>query len=114
MAHNHQGPKVVVTPADPAKIKKIWQIALLLAIVTAIEFVFAFTMPRGVLLYAIFIGLTLVKAFYIISEFMHLKHEVKFLIWSIGLPVIFVIWLIIALLYEGGYIYSIREYFEMF
>jgi cytochrome c oxidase subunit 4 len=114
MANPSSSPKVVVQPADPAKIKKIWQIALLLGIVTAIEFVFAFTMPRGILLYSIFIGLTLVKAFYIISEFMHLKHEVKFLIWSIALPTLFVVWLVIALLYEGGYIYEIREYFNMF
>jgi cytochrome c oxidase subunit IV len=105
---------IVVQPADPAKIRKIWQVALLLGVVTAIEFVFAFTMPRGLLLYAIFIGLTFVKAFYIIAEFMHLKHEVKFLIWSIALPVIFVIWLIIALLYEGNEIYQVRELMDFF
>jgi len=105
---------VVVQPVDPAKIKRIWQVALLLGVVTAIEFVFAFTMARGPLLYAIFIGLTFVKAFYIIAEFMHLKHEVKFLIWSIALPVIFVIWLIIALLYEGNEIFQVRELMNFF
>jgi cytochrome c oxidase subunit IV len=103
---------IQVKPADPEKIKKIWRVALLLAVVTLIEFAFAFTMPRGILLYSIFIGLTFVKAFYIIAEFMHLKHEVKFMIWSIALPVIFVIWLIIALLVEGDTIFSIREFFN--
>lgn len=114
MSSDIQASNIKVQPADPAKIRKIWRVALLLAVVTLIEFAFAFTLPRGILLYAIFIGLTFVKAFYIISEFMHLKHEVKFLIWSISLPVIFVIWLIIALLVEGDTIYEIRELFNFF
>lgn len=93
---------VEVKPVDKKKVKKLWKIAMILGVVTLIEFVMAFTLPRGYLLYAGFIGLTLLKAFYIVSEFMHLKYEVKALIWSILLPTIFVIWLIIALLAEGG------------
>ncbi len=96
---------IPVQPANKAKIRKIWKVALILAIVTSIEFLFAFTLPRGIMLTSIFIGLTIVKAYYIVSEFMHLGHEVKVLIWSILLPMIFVIWLIIALIVEGGYIY---------
>lgn len=100
--------KVVPRPADKAKIRKLWKIALILGVVTAIEFFLAILMPRGMLLYSVFIGLTLVKAFYIISEFMHLKYEVKSLIWSIMLPVIFLIWLIIALLAEGSSVFNIN------
>lgn len=96
-----QTSNIVVQPADREKIAKIWKTAGLLAIVTAIEFVFAFTMSRGPLLISIFIGLTLVKAFYIVAEFMHLKHEVKVLIWSILIPLIFLVWLVLALLIEG-------------
>ncbi len=96
-----QTSNIVVQPADKEKIAKIWKTAGLLAIVTAIEFVFAFTMSRGPLLISIFIGLTLVKAFYIVAEFMHLKHEVKVLIWSILIPLIFLVWLVLALLIEG-------------
>ena len=94
--------KVQAEPIDNQKIARIWRIALILGIVTAVEFLFAFTLPRGVLLITIFVSLTLVKAFYIVSEFMHLKYEVKTLIWSILLPMILVVWLIIALIYEGG------------
>lgn len=100
---------VVVTPPDKDRIRKIWKVALILGVVTAIEFLFAFTMPRGVLLIVIFIGLTIVKAFYIVGEFMHLRHEVKVLIWSILLPTIFIIWLIIALIVEGGMILDLRN-----
>ncbi len=93
---------IEVKPVNKKKVRKLWKIAMILGVVTAIEFVMAFTLPRGYLLYAGFIALTLLKAFYIVSEFMHLKYEVKALIWSILLPTLFVIWLIIALLAEGG------------
>ena len=93
---------IEVKPVNKKKVRKLWKIAMILGVVTTIEFVMAFTLPRGYLLYAGFIALTLLKAFYIVSEFMHLKYEVKALIWSILLPTIFVIWLIIALLAEGG------------
>jgi caa(3)-type oxidase subunit IV len=100
--------KVQAQPADRSKVNKLWRIALILFIVTAIEFVFAFTVPRGALLITIFVSLTLVKAFYIVSEFMHLKYEMKVLIWSIALPMMFVIWMVIALIYEGGAILNVR------
>lgn len=108
MDSHETGHQVVVKPVDKEKVKKIWMVALILAIVTAIEFVFAFTMAAGTLRTAIFIGLTVVKAFYIVAEFMHLRHEVKVLIWSILLPMVFVVWLIIALLVEGNAIYGVR------
>ena len=79
-----------------------------MGIITAIEFVIAFTMHAGPLKTSIFIALTIVKAAYIVGEFMHLRHEVKTLIWSIILPLTFVVWLIIALLYEGGSVMELR------
>jgi len=98
--------QVTIHPPDKTKIRRIWRVALYLGLITAAEFVIAFTMTPGPGKTFIFISLTLVKAFYIVSEFMHLKYEVKVLIWSIVLPIIFVIWLIIALIYEGGAIFD--------
>jgi cytochrome c oxidase subunit IV len=97
-----------VIPRNEEKIKKIWKTALILLILTSIEFVFAFTLPRGILLYAIFIGLTIWKAKYIMMEFMHLGHEAKPLFYSIIVPLIFLIWLVIALVKEGIEIFSMR------
>ena len=97
---------VEVIPADSAKIKHIWKVAGILAVLTAIEFIIAFGMDAGNLRTFIFIGMTIVKAFYIVGEFMHLKHEAKTLIWSILIPMIFVVWLVIALIYEGGAIFE--------
>jgi len=100
---------VTVQPVDKAKIWGIWKVALILAVITGIEYLFAFTMDAGMLRTVIFIGLTIVKAFYIVSEFMHLGHEVKGLIYSIILPMMFIIWLIVALVnLEGGAIKDAR------
>jgi len=99
---------VEVIPADKAKIMQIWKVAGYLAVLTAIEFIFAFGMDAGIVRTWIFIGMTIVKAFFIVGEFMHLRHEAKTLIWSILIPTIFVIWLIIALIYEGGAIFDAR------
>jgi len=97
-----------VLPRNKEKIRKIWKTALILLVITAVEFFLAFTMERGMLLFAIFVGLTLVKASYIMMEFMHLKDESKTLFWSIMLPLIFLIWLLIALSKEGTEIFMLR------
>ena len=95
-----------VTPPDKAKIKRIWIVTAILAGWTAVEFIVAFNLDAGFLKTSIFVVLTIVKAFYIVGEFMHLKHEVKSLIWTILLPCVFVLWLIGALLIQGEAIFS--------
>ncbi|NBW02333.1 MAG: hypothetical protein EBR87_01225 [Cytophagia bacterium] len=83
----------------------IWKTFWILLVLTAIEFVIAFTLPASTLRVAIFSGMTIVKAFYIVGEFMHLKHEVKTLIWMVLIPTLFVVWLLTALMFEGGHLY---------
>lgn len=99
---------VAVVPPNKEKIRRIWMTALFLGVVTGIEFVIAFTMEASALRTSLFVGLTLVKAFYIVSEFMHLKYEVKVLIWSILIPTIFIVWLLLTLLIEGEAIFMIK------
>ncbi len=91
-----------------AQRKQIWKVFIILSVITAIEFIIAFTIGQGTFKIALFVGLTIVKAFFIVGEFMHLKHEVKSLIWSILIPCIFVVWLLLALMLEGGSIFSLR------
>ncbi|WP_025762899.1 cytochrome C oxidase subunit IV family protein [Dyadobacter tibetensis] len=86
--------------------KAIWKTFWILLILTALEFLIAFTVPHGTLKITIFIVMTIVKAFYIVGEFMHLKHETKSLIWSILVPIVFVAWLILALLLEGNAVFD--------
>jgi len=100
MAHDHE-PHVTVLPPDKAKIKKLWTVAAILGAVTAVEFLVAFTMPHGPLKTSIFVVMTIVKAAYIVGEFMHLRYEVKVLMWSILIPMAFVVWMLVAFVYEG-------------
>jgi cytochrome c oxidase subunit IV len=101
MAHSHDETEVAVLPPNKEKIKKLWTVAGILGAVTAVEFIFAFTLPHGPLKTAIFVTLTIVKAGYIVLEFMHLRYEVKVLFWSILIPMIFVVWMLVAFVYEG-------------
>ncbi len=97
-----------VYPKDKEKIKKIWKTAGILLAITVVEFIMAFTMDRGILLYFLFIALTIWKAKYIMMEFMHLGDEAKPLFYSIIVPLIFLVWLVIALAKEGADIFLLR------
>lgn len=108
MTHSEETPQVTVLPPDKAKIKRLWTVAGILGAITAVEFLIAFTMGHGALKVAIFVGLTIVKAAYIVGEFMHLRYEVKVLFWSILIPMIFVIWMLVAFVYEGMAIADVR------
>jgi len=108
MAHGEDHAEVTVLPPNKEKIKKLWTVAGILGAVTAVEFLIAFTMHSGPLKTSIFIALTIVKAGYIVGEFMHLRYEVKVLFWSILIPMIFVVWMLVAFVYEGIAISVVR------
>ena len=101
---------VVPQPVNKEKVNRLVRVAVILGVVTAFEFLVAFTMSSGPLKTSFFIGMTIIKAFYIVGEFMHLKYETKVLIWIILIPMIFIVWLIISLIYEGGAIYEVRPF----
>ncbi len=103
---NTEETNIVVEPVDKAKVRHLVKVALILFVVTVLEFIIAFTVGPGGLRTSIFVIMTIVKAYYIVSEFMHLGHEEKGLRWSIIFPLILVVWLIIALLMEGSFIFS--------
>ncbi len=97
---------------SPEGIWWIWKVFILLLVVTAVEVVLGIIKPEILLghfmgttvLNIIFIVLTLVKAFYIVAEFMHLKFERKNLIWTIALPAVILIpYLAFIVLAEGSY-----------
>ncbi len=108
MDHLDENAHITVIPPNKEKIKKLWKVAGILGIVTAVEFVIAFTLPHGPAKTFLFVALTIVKAGYIVLEFMHLKYEVKILFWSILIPMIFVVWMLVAFVYEGMAISVVR------
>lgn len=91
----------------PAQTKAIWRTFWILLIATVLEFAVAFMVPVEMkwTRVVIFVVMTIFKAFFIVGEFMHLRHEVKALIWTILIPTGFIVWLLVALVYEGGNLY---------
>ena len=96
--------------------QKIWGVLILLSIVTAVEVILGIYKPEALMtkivgmkiLNWIFIILTIVKAYYITWDFMHMRDETKFLRRMVVWTAVFLIcYLVFILLQEGGYIEGI-------
>ncbi|MBT8305138.1 MAG: cytochrome C oxidase subunit IV family protein [Bacteroidia bacterium] len=97
---------------------KIWGVLVLLTIVTAVEVILGIYKPEALMskvlgmkaLNWIFIILTLVKAYYITWDFMHMRDETpglrRMVVWT---AVFLICYLIFILLQEGGYIERIYD-----
>lgn len=91
--------------------KKIWQVFGILLMITVIEFIIALWaipgkhMSQHVGNY-VYIALTLLKAFYIVAYFMHLKFEKLGLQLALTVSFVFIIYFIVLMLIEGGYIHD--------
>lgn len=98
--------------------QKIWGVLVLLSIVTAVEVVLGIYKPESLmvkflgmkLLNWIFIILTIVKAYYITWDFMHMRDETKALrrvvVWT---AVFLILYLVFILLVEGGYVFDVYK-----
>ena len=53
--------------------------------------------------------LTLAKAYYIVSVFMHLGDEIRYMIMTIVVPLMLFIWFIFAFIYEGNSYKNLRN-----
>ena len=95
--------------------RKIWGVLILLSIVTAVEVALGISKPKILLTYFlnmkilnwIFVSLTIVKAYYITWDFMHMRDETKTLrrvvVWTF---VFLVLYLVFILIQEAGYIFD--------
>lgn len=110
MSANTTSPEVTFQPEHTGGTKKIWRIFWVLSALTIVElalgyFLYAMGTNIGyvsILSTKVVIGLlTLAKAYYIVSVFMHLGDEVRNLIMTIVVPLILFVWFIIAFLADG-------------
>jgi len=96
------------------KIKGVYKGLVLLAVITLIEVGVSLFgkghlgyLPTATWILAIvgllLIGLSIYKAYFIIYEFMHMRYEVPGLMRSVLLPVLLLVWAIIAFFMEGDY-----------
>jgi cytochrome c oxidase subunit IV len=86
------------------QVTAVWRATAYLAILTLIEVFVALTFhgkwPKLVL-NSFFVIMTLWKAYYIVAEFMHAKYEKRALVLSLGIPLSFLIWAVIAFCHDG-------------
>ena len=89
----------------PENVKRIWKIFWVLLIITVIElglglFLYATDFPSwlDLAIKGVIVILSLAKAFYIVSIFMHLGDEIRNMIMTIAVPLMLFIWFIAAFL----------------
>ncbi len=105
--------------------KRIRKTTILLSVITVIELgigLLIYTMHKGehpsALLILMFKGLvcilTLAKAFYIVSVFMHLGDEIRNMIMTVVVPLMLFIWFIAAFLWDGNAFRTSRNRYDKY
>jgi hypothetical protein len=104
--------------------KKVRKTTILLSVITIIELAIGLTIytihkgenPNHTLV-LMFKGmvciLTLAKAYYIVSVFMHLGDEIRNMIMTIVVPLMLFIWFIIAFIYDGNSYKNLRNKYDV-
>ena len=104
--------------SNDGAVKEIWKVTIILSILTVVElglgfFMMRLTSPQFILaIKGTIVILMMVKAFYIVGYFMHLKHELKNLIMTIVVPLLLFVWFIVAFLYEGNSYKNLRNTYD--
>ncbi len=87
-----------------SQVAAVWRATLYLAIATVVEVVIALALGHilsKIVMNTLFVLFSLIKAFFIVGEFMHLKYEKRAFMISLGVPLTFLVWAIIAFATEG-------------
>lgn len=115
---NSHSPTVHAGHEEPSfSTKAIWRTFWILLIITCFELIIGmFIAPHfhslRIMFNILYIGLTVTKAFYIVAEFMHLRHELKNLIMTIIVPLFLFIWFITAFLWDGNSYRQLRNEYD--
>jgi cytochrome c oxidase subunit IV len=103
--------------------KRIMKTLLILSVITIIELGLGFFIyflhknpdySRGLVLAikGVIVILSLAKAFYIVSIFMHLGDEIRNMIMTIAVPLLLFIWFIAAFLWDGNSYKNLRNTYD--
>ena len=118
MAHDHKLEIFRGLITFKSNTQKIWGVLIFLSIVTGVEVTLGIYKPEFLmgsflgmrLLNWVFIALTIVKAYYITWDFMHMRDETtalkRMVVWT---AVFLIIYLIFILLQEGSYIFRVYD-----
>ena len=106
-----------------AVVKKIIRTTVLLSIITLVELALGYTIyflnkggnpSSGLILFikGVVVILSLAKAFYIVSIFMHLGDEIRNLIMTIIVPLLLFVWFIGAFMWDGHSYKNLRNSYD--
>ncbi|OYU95090.1 MAG: hypothetical protein CFE21_12345 [Bacteroidetes bacterium B1(2017)] len=96
------------TPKDMKS--QIWKTFWILLAFTVIDIFFYFILLSTHAMWKnwLFIFLGVIKAYFIVGVFMHMKFERKTLMYTIILPMVFVVFLVTLMIIEGDYTNLLR------
>lgn len=99
--------------------KRIAKTAVLLSVITLFELgfgllMYSVDMPHWLVLFikGVIVILTLFKAYYIVSIFMHLGDEIRNMIMTVVVPLMLFIWFIAAFLWDGHSFKTLRNEYD--
>jgi cytochrome c oxidase subunit IV len=119
--HHHSGSSEVTFHHAPSEgTSRIWKTFWILLIITVIELglglsLYAFhDLSGGVRIFikGVIVILSLAKAFYIVSIFMHLGDELRNMIMTIVVPLMLFLWFIGAFLWDGDSFRDLRNTYD--
>src|SRR5215467_2269135 len=116
----HSVTEVTVHHEPAGTTKRIWRVFWILLIITMVELglglsLYALDLPEGLrmhLIKGVIIILSLAKAYYIVSVFMHLGDEIRNMIMTIVVPLMLFIWFILAFLGDGNSYKNLRNKYD--
>lgn len=96
-------PTVWVPKAHSHGTKDIWVRFWILSVLTIADVVAYFAAPPSMGRNIFFIVMGILKAWFIVGTFMHMKHEKKGLSKMIIYPMVLIIFLLVWMMYEGNF-----------
>jgi cytochrome c oxidase subunit IV len=120
-SHSHvHSPEVTYHHHPSEGTGRIWKTTIYLSVITLVELSFGFLMyftdfPAWADLFikGVIVILSLWKAFYIVSVFMHLGDEIRNMIMTIVVPLLLFVWFIAAFLWDGSSYRALRNRYDV-
>jgi cytochrome c oxidase subunit IV len=125
MEHSNMSAEITIHHhvPGPENVKRIWRTFWVLLIITIIELALGFSIyfihKNPDFSHALVLGikgviviLSLAKAFYIVSIFMHLGDEIRNMIMTIVVPLMLFIWFIAAFIIDGNSYKNLRNRYD--
>lgn len=120
MEHNTQSSEITYHHEPSSGTARIWRTFWILLFITLAELALGFSMyffpqmPSWLHLFikGVIVILSMAKAFYIVSIFMHLGDEIRNMIMTIVVPLLLFFWFIGAFLWDGNSYRTMRNRYD--